>query len=293
MTSDDGEPPIWVPLEDPGSAGDQPAGGDPVAPSLQRLTGIPVGVLAGGAAVVVLAATVVVAIIASKGPEAGPAPQPGVAATASQSPSPSAQPGTPPAQAGVATATCHYSRTDERSVTRVAKLPTGSGVPSRGQVAVKLATTQGDIVVTLDRQRAPCTVNSFLALVHQRFFDATPCHRITTKGIFILQCGDPGGTGTGGPGYSFADEGLPSVRTSPVVYPAGTVAMAGGTNANGSQFFVVYRDTQLMPAWPIFGRVSAGLDVVSKVAAAGSRPARDGKPVKPVTITSVTAAGPG
>src|SRR5690606_19834625 len=90
-----------------------------------------------------------------------------------------------------------------------------------GEVPVTVATSAGDLAVTLDADTAPCTVNSFLSLADQGYFDDTTCHRLTTEGIFVLQCGDPTGTGTGGPGYSFPDE-LEGTET----YPAGTLAMA-------------------------------------------------------------------
>ena len=112
---------------------------------------------------------------------------------------------------------------------------------AKGTVEATVATTAGDLAVTLDADRAPCTVNSFLSLAAQKYFDDTECHRLTTEGIFVLQCGDPTGTGSGGPGYSFADE-LDGSET----YPAGTLAMANsGPDTNGSQFFVVYDDSSL------------------------------------------------
>src|SRR5699024_6566030 len=110
-----------------------------------------------------------------------------------------------------------------------------------GEVEAAIATSVGDLTVTLDAEGAPCTVNSFLSLAGQEYFDDTDCHRLTTEGIFVLQCGDPTGTGSGGPGYSFADE-LDGSET----YPAGTLAMANaGPDTNGSQFFVVYDDSPL------------------------------------------------
>src|SRR5690606_21777336 len=107
--------------------------------------------------------------------------------------------------------------------------PTASGT-----VPATIRTSAGDLAVSLDADAAPCTVNSFLSLAQQGYFDETPCHRLTTSGIFVLQCGDPTGTGTGGPGYEFPDE-----LTGSETYPAGTLAMANaGPDTNGSQFFV-------------------------------------------------------
>ena len=151
---------------------------------------------------------------------------------------------------------------------------------------VSIETTQGTIGATLDGADAPCTVGSFLSLADQGYFDGTPCHRLTTSGIFVLQCGDPTGTGTGGPGYSFADE-----LTGEETYPAGTLAMANaGPDTNGSQFFVVYEDTDLPPSYTVFGTIDEeGLATVQQVAEAGVEGgAPDGPPATPVEITAVT-----
>lgn len=148
-----------------------------------------------------------------------------------------------------------------------------------------LETSAGDIPLTLDADSAPCTVGSFVSLASQQYFDDTPCHRLTTQGIFVLQCGDPSGTGTGGPGYRFDDE-LDGSET----YAAGTVAMANaGPGTNGSQFFLVYEDTDLPAAYTVFGRLSAdGLAVVREIASAGTATGGgDGPPATPVTITCV------
>lgn len=155
-----------------------------------------------------------------------------------------------------------------------------------GEVAATISTSAGDLAVTLDADATPCTVNSFLSLAKQGYFDDTTCHRLTTQGIFVLQCGDPTGTGTGGPGYSFADE-LSGSET----YPAGTLAMANaGPNTNGSQFFVVYADTQLPASYTVFGHLDkASTEIVAGIAAEGTaNGAPDGAPKTPVTISAVT-----
>jgi peptidyl-prolyl cis-trans isomerase B (cyclophilin B) len=148
-----------------------------------------------------------------------------------------------------------------------------------------IVTNCGTIVVKLDGKRAPHTVNSFSFLAHKGFFDNTICHRLTTSGIYVLQCGDPTGTGQGGPGYTIPDEKLEGA-----VYPAGTVAMAntGQPHTGGSQFFFVYQDTDLPPQYTPFGTVTQGLDVLRHIAAAGSNPPGDGSPVQPVVIKSFT-----
>ncbi len=158
---------------------------------------------------------------------------------------------------------------------------------AKGSVAATVATSAGDLAVTLDADSAPCTVNSFLSLAAQKYFDDTECHRLTTEGIFVLQCGDPTGTGSGGPGYSFADE-LDGSET----YPAGTLAMANsGPDTNGSQFFVVYDDSSLPPDYTVFGQLDEkSTKTVADLAAKGTdNGAGDGAPKEKVTITEVTA----
>ena len=154
-----------------------------------------------------------------------------------------------------------------------------------GTVKATIATSAGDVPMTLDAGTTPCTVNSFVSLARQGFFDGTSCHRLTTQGIYVLQCGDPTGTGAGGPGYSFPDE-LSGKET----YGAATVAMANaGADTNGSQFFLVYGDSQLPPSYTVFGKMDpAGLKVVKAIAAKGTADGGgDGAPKDKVTISSV------
>ncbi len=157
-----------------------------------------------------------------------------------------------------------------------------------GAVDVTIGTSEGDINATLDGKAAPCTVNSFTALAEQGYFDGTSCHRLVTEGIYVLQCGDPTGTGAGGPGYSFADE-LAGTET----YGPGTLAMANaGPNTNGSQFFIVFGESPLPPSYTVFGQVDdASVDLVAGIAKAGSDEANgpaDGAPNTPVDIEAVT-----
>jgi peptidyl-prolyl cis-trans isomerase B (cyclophilin B) len=167
-----------------------------------------------------------------------------------------------------------------------------------------MATNQGNIGLQLDNAKAPCTVNSFASLAQQGFFNDTPCHRLTTgDGLSVLQCGDPSGKGSGGPGYQFANE-YPTDQyqpddpglQNPVLYPRGTLAMANaGPGTNGSQFFLVYKDSQLPPDYTAFGTIDqTGLATLDKIAAAGvagtgpdGKPLQDGKPATDVTITSI------
>ena len=165
-------------------------------------------------------------------------------------------------------------------------------------IAASIITNRGPIGVELDNAKAPCTVNNFTSLVQQGFFDGTTCHRLTTSPTLgVLQCGDPTGTGTGGPGYRFPNE-YPTNQyritdpalEQPVVYPRGTLAMANsGPGTNGSQFFVVYKDSRLPPSYTVFGTVDAeGVAVVDQIAGAGVKDGGDdGKPSLPVTIESV------
>ena len=134
---------------------------------------------------------------------------------------------------------------------------------------------------------APCTVSSMVNLARQDYFDGTSCHRLTTSATLrVLQCGDPTGTGNGGPGYEFGLE-----NTDGATYPAGTVAMAhrsGEPGSNGSQFFLVYEDSQLPPEYTVFGQVTAGLDVLNGIAVAGTADgSQDGAPKEPVTLDDV------
>ncbi|GAA4364857.1 peptidylprolyl isomerase [Nocardioides caricicola] len=166
--------------------------------------------------------------------------------------------------------------------------PPAELAPETGTVEVTLATSAGDIGLELDADAAPCTVHSFVSLAEQGYFDDTTCHRLTTpeSGISVLQCGDPTGTGGGGPGYSFEDE-----LTGDETYPAGTLAMANaGPDTNGSQFFIVYGDTELRPDYTVFGSVDEdGLAVVEEIGAAGTDTgAPDGAPATPVEIESAT-----
>jgi len=195
-----------------------------------------------------------------------------------------AQPTSSASASPTASGECSYpasSRPASKPVDAPDADPTASG-----EVAATIATSAGDLAVTLDADATPCTVNSFLSLAKQGYFDGTTCHRLTTQGIFVLQCGDPTGTGTGGPGYSFPDE-LSGSET----YPAGTLAMANaGPDTNGSQFFVVYADTQLPPSYTVFGHLDeASTEIVAGIAAEGtSNGAPDGAPKTPVEITAVT-----
>ncbi|TDB92636.1 peptidylprolyl isomerase [Actinomadura sp. 7K534] len=158
----------------------------------------------------------------------------------------------------------------------------------KGTVKATVKTNHGDVVLELDGGNAPCTVNSFAFLAEKNFYDKTDCHRMTSGGLNVLQCGDPTGEGAGGPGYQYANE-----NTEGAQYKAGTLAMAHSAqpDSNGSQFFIVYKDSQLSPDYTVFGKVAKGLDVIQEIAKGGSEPDGDGEPKKKVTIRDVSIAG--
>jgi peptidyl-prolyl cis-trans isomerase B (cyclophilin B) len=171
---------------------------------------------------------------------------------------------------------------------RPVSLPSTSGATKPATRTVKISLNGKVVTISLLASKAPCTVNSFIHLASAKFFDNTPCHRLTTGSLAVLQCGDPTGTGSSGPGYQFNDENLLGAT-----YPAGTVAMANaGPNTNGSQFFLVYADSTLDASYTPFGTVVGGLDVLKAIGAAGVKGGgSDGAPANPVTINSVVVGG--
>ena len=218
----------------------------------------------------------------------GPAHHPAAAAPSRPASTPSASP-SPSAAVPVAEPahTCAYtvSGTASRKVALPPKHP-----DFRAHYQATFHTNRGNIVINLLNSKATCAVNSFVSLASQKFYNKTSCHRLVTSGIFVLQCGDPTGTGSGGPGYQFSDENLAGAK-----YPAGTLAMANsGPNTNGSQFFLVYKNTPgLQPNYTPFGTIVSGLKIVQNVAKAGSDNAfaaqgGGGHPKEKVVIKSVT-----
>jgi peptidyl-prolyl cis-trans isomerase B (cyclophilin B) len=169
-----------------------------------------------------------------------------------------------------------------------ATVPSTTQPPKTGRVVADMATTRGSMVFTLDRAKAPCTVASFESLVKQGYYNNTPCHRLVTQGIYVLQCGDPTGKGTGGPGYTIPDE-----YTGKEKYTRGVIAMAnsGSPNSGGSQFFITYKNDSLPAQYTIFGTVTGGLSVVDKVAAAGANSTNgpgDGTPKLSIKLSQLT-----
>ncbi|MFP5415276.1 MAG: peptidylprolyl isomerase [Actinomycetes bacterium] len=185
------------------------------------------------------------------------------------------------------TVTCEYR--PGGTPARAVDPPTTSEVPATGTATVTIDLGDSVLTAQLDRAAAPCTVNSFESLAAQGFYNDTECHRLSTSGIFILQCGDPTGTGRGGPGYTFDDELTPETA-----YRAGTLAMANsGRDTNGSQFFLVFADTPLPPNYTVFGHMDAqSTQAVADRAFQGhdaSYPDGTGRPNLPTVIRSVVS----
>jgi cyclophilin family peptidyl-prolyl cis-trans isomerase len=186
------------------------------------------------------------------------------------------------------TVACDYAPSTGGEIVDVGT-PEADAVEAEGTVELAMQTNQGDLTLTLDRAIAPCAVQSFTFLAEQDYFDDTPCHRLTTgEGLQVLQCGDPTGTGMGGPSYRYAEEVTPETA-----YPRGTVAMAksAAPSSTGSQFFLVYGDSQLPPEYTVVGTVDeAGLQVLDAIAEAGVEGgAEDGAPAEEVTIEELSA----
>ena len=195
-------------------------------------------------------------------------------------------------------ANCQYPASQDKAAKPVKPPRTGKIPTDPAQVSVSMATSQGNIGLLLANNESPCTVNSFASLIGQGFFNDTKCHRLTTSpDLAVLQCGDPKGGGTGGPGYQFANEyptdqyppNDPKLK-QPVLYPRGTLAMANaGPDTNGSQFFLVYKDSQLPPDYTVFGKIQddglATLDKIAKAGVAGG--GEDGPPAAEVTIKTM------
>lgn len=256
------------------------------------------------AAVVVIAAVVATVVLTNRDSSTPSASSSTATPTsAANSPLDAPEPGQPPALPAFAApeglgSNCQYPKSTE-AASKPVEPPRAGKVPTEpATVSASMETNQGNLGLELDNAKSPCTVNSFASLANKGFFNNTPCHRLTTSdGLAVLQCGDPTGQGTGGPGYQFANE-YPTDQyqpddpklQQPVVYPRGTLAMANaGPGTNGSQFFLVYKDSQLPPNYTVFGTIDqTGLATLDKIAAAGTKEGGDdGAPKLDVTIKSL------
>lgn len=200
------------------------------------------------------------------------------------------------------TVACSWTPEDSTSGAKIVDVGTPPpNAPNVGTATLTIDTNLGAITATVDKSKAPCTAEAFTYLSSKKFWDGTKCHRLTTQGIKVLQCGDPSAKGkgyrptdgTGGPSFRYAEENLPTGKTP--AYPAGTIAMAKtqAPNSTGSQFFIVYGDTTLDPSYTVLGTVTKGLDIVQQVAKAGTDDANgkgDGHPKKEIEIKTLTMA---
>ena len=219
--------------------------------------------------------------------------------------------GDDPATDAAAAETCLWTPQSAESNTSLKEVgtPPTSGMPTSGTEPMTITTNQGaPIVVDLDMTSAPCAATSLRYLAGRKFYDNTECHEITAEGA--LHCGDPSGTGQGGPTYSFYDESTPQVPAadpsasaapadSAPLYPAGTVALTSSPpGQNGSQFLIFFKDyNPKQPLYPIVGTVSGGTDTLTKISKIPTVDNGSGAKVKPkdkvvVQTLTVGAAAP-
>jgi peptidyl-prolyl cis-trans isomerase B (cyclophilin B) len=268
-------------------------------PSSKRLI---LGIVAGSAISLVAVAALVVTLVTHSHHATKSAPsrtpiRPRAPRSAELSgPNPPPMPSfAPPADLG---ANCQYPPSTGPASKPVRAPRSGKVSTDPAEINASIATNQGDIGLQLANAESPCTVNSFTSLAQQGFFDQTPCHRLTTAAtVGVLQCGDPKGDSTGGPGYQFADE-YPTNQyppndpqaQQPVVYPRGTLAMANaGPGTNGSEFYLVYDDSELAPVYTVFGTIDdTGLTTIDNIVKGGvAGGGDDGTPAVAVTINTV------
>jgi peptidyl-prolyl cis-trans isomerase B (cyclophilin B) len=246
-------------------------------------------VLAGGLAVALVAGGVIAGVAALRGDDdtddsANPAATPSAEPTVDQT-------GVPEGKKR-----CAYLPNPTADVTKTVD-PPPEIAEAKGTVKVTMTVNKKPVVLELDRAAAPCTVNSFVHLAESKFYDNTPCHRLLDESgqgltYAVLQCGDPSGTGRGGPGYKFADENLSGAK-----YSKGVIAMANsGPNTNGSQFFMMFKDSDFSPDYVPFGKILSGVDVIAKIAEGGrttnpNNPQAVDVPKTKTTIEKVTVEG--
>lgn len=180
-------------------------------------------------------------------------------------------------------ASCSYTPTKRG---KPSDIPVFDAEKAASPFTATLVTNRGVVTLKALTGDAPCTTNSFAFLARKGYFDGSECHRVTTQGIYVLECGDAKGDRKADPGYFFPDENLDGAD-----YPAGTVAMAKVVpGRNGSRFFISYADpdVDMSSQWTPFARVVGGMDVLREIGETGtSDGSTDGRPQKPVTIESV------
>ena len=164
------------------------------------------------------------------------------------------------------------------------RIPAPENLMKRAPKFLTLQTNCGNIVIETFAKAAPVTITVLSQLAKGGYFNKTLCHRLTTEGIFVLQCGDPTATGSGGPTFRYRDENLPLAAENN--YPEGSVAMANsGPNTNGSQFFLVYKNTTLGPNYTLWGKIVSGLEIVKYIAQGGVKDGGvDGAPLRTIGI---------
>src|SRR3954466_13272399 len=242
-----------------------------------------------GVAVVVIAATIITGVFSSDSKTSD-------AASSSSSSAVPTDTSAPTTNAD-GTISCRYlpDTSGNPNLKGVGPPPAPGATPTQGTSTLLMSTNQGDLTLTLDKAKAPCAAASFSFLAAEKFFDGSPCHREVNEPTFgVLQCGDPTGSGSGGPSYKFNQE-IPEGTT----YPRGTIAMAntGQPGSTGSQFFLCFVDTQLPPDYTPVGTVDeAGLAVLDTIAAAGNdgsfeAQAGGGAPNLPGTINTMAVVG--
>jgi peptidyl-prolyl cis-trans isomerase B (cyclophilin B) len=214
-------------------------------------------------------------------------------AGANPTPGPTSTPAAPTSVAGP----CTYT-SDGRGPSRPVSLPPAAADVAHTPATMVIETNKGTMKATLDAAKAPCTVYALRTLAEAKYFHDTPCHRQTggaDAGIYVLQCGDPTGSGSGGPGFTYKNE-----NTDGVTYDRGVLAMANaGPDTNGSQFFINYKDptssgqAALAGKYTVFGKITSGLNVLDALTSPGVKGGGgDGAPASGAHITSITITQP-
>ena len=241
------------------------------------------GLLTAGVVVVAAAVLVPLALVGAFS-SSKKSVTPGMSPSASATPTPTASP-TPFVYAG----TCDYQPDTMSQNPKKPGTPPQKPTHTTGTETFTMTTNRGVIQFAANAAKAPCTTNALAYLASKHFYDNTVCHRLTTgAGLQVLQCGDPTGTGSGGPGFTQPEENLTNAD-----YKRGVVAMAktSALHSTGSQFFLVYGNSQLPPEYTVLGTITKGLDVLDAIAKKGvAGGGSDGKPAESVSVRSITAS---